>query len=139
MEKVLLDSHVFLDYFLQSDRRAKAESFISLILTGKSLGFVSTIALAEIKYKMLKLFGHEKAGNAIFLIKNSPNMSIIDVNHNIAEMAADIRHKYYKKNKNEMSYADAIHVSTAITSNCDVLITGDPDFKEIQEIKIEIY
>ena len=139
MEKILLDSHVFLDYFLKSEKEKMAGEIITKIINGKLSGFVSTIAIAEVKYKMLKLLGHERAENSIFLIKNSPNLKIIDIDHNIAEMAADIRYKYYKKNERELSYADAIHISTALITGCDLIITGDSDFKNIQEIKTEIY
>lgn len=138
-KKILLDSHVFLDYFLRSENEKKAKELVSTVINGKAGGIVSAIALAEIKYKILKMLGHDKAENAMFLIKNAPNMIVVDVSDDIAESAADIRYKYYKKNEREMSYADAIQIATALVSECTLIVSGDPDFEGLDEIKIEVY
>ncbi|HIH23208.1 TPA: type II toxin-antitoxin system VapC family toxin [Candidatus Micrarchaeota archaeon] len=139
MEKWLLDSHVFLDYFLKSEKEKIAKDRITAIATGKTNGIISTIALLEVKYRMLKKLNHDKAEEAMFLIKNMPNMEIINVDHTVAETAADMRFKYYKKNEKEMSYADAIHIATAVVNRCSLIITGDSDFEKIDEIKTEVY
>ncbi|MFO7991980.1 MAG: PIN domain-containing protein [Thermoplasmata archaeon] len=34
-----------------------------------------------------------------------------------------------------LSYTDAIHLATALMADCDVLYTGDPIFKDIDEIE----
>jgi DNA polymerase elongation subunit (family B) len=49
--------------------------------------------------------------------------------------AADLRHKYYERSTNQISYADTIHIATAAITNCDIIYTGDPDFKEIEEVE----
>jgi len=139
MEKILLDSHVFLDYLLHSEKEKHAEKLITDITNGKSNGVVSTITLAEVKYRMQKIAGHDKAETAMFLIKDLPNTEIISVNSNIAETAADVRFKYYKKKEREISYADSIQVATAMLTGCTLIVSGDLDFKGIEEVKTEVY
>jgi len=38
--------------------------------------------------------------------------------------------------KKELSYADAIHLTTAILSDSETLYSSDPDFEDIDEIKL---
>ena len=47
--------------------------------------------------------------------------------------------KYYDRKNRQFSYADAIHLATALITGCDRLFTGDPDFIGIDEnIKLEL-
>ena len=139
MQTILLDSSIFLDYLLETEKRKTARVVVMDILSGKNQGVLSAIALTEIKYRIMKLFGHDKAEEAIFLIKNSSNLKIVPMSEEIAENAADVRFKYYGRNKNEMSYADAIHIATALKVKCDMIITSDADFEPVSEIKVQIY
>lgn len=60
------------------------------------------------------------------------------VTEKVAVYAADLRHKYYDRNQNAISYADSIHLATAAMTDCDKLYTGDPDFEEIEEVETEV-
>ena len=135
--KTAIDSYVFIDVFLHSRKEETAVKKLQGASASDSV--ISSMVIAEVKYQIIKKLGHEKAEEAVFTIKNIEGMKIVDVSSEIAETAADIRAKYYKKNDNELSYADAIHIATAKLTGCDTLITGDPDFKEITEIKIDFY
>jgi len=139
MERILLDSHVFLDYLLRSEKEKHAKEVIGRISAGSAEGVVSAIALAEVKYKIHKIMGHDKAETAMFLIKELPNTIIVSVDANIAESAADLRFKYYKNKERELSYADSIHIATALASGCTLIVSGDPDFEGIEEIKTKVY
>ena len=137
MEKYAIDSYVFLDLFLHSQQEETARKKFHKALQSKAV--ISSIALLEVKYQVMRKLSHEKAEEATFTMRNMDNVEIINVSPEIAETAADIRAKYYKKNERELSYADAIHIATAITAGCTVIITGDRDFERIEELKAEIY
>lgn len=139
MEKILLDSYVLLDVILNSDKAPLAKKYLADVEKGKVTGVVSTFCLLEVKYHVMKRLGHEKGEDACFLIRRMPNMEVISVSKNIAELAADIRNKYYDKKNRPMSFGDAVHIATAIESNCSRVVSGESDFKDIEEIKSEIY
>ena len=139
MEKILLDSYVLLDVILNSDKAPLAKKYLADVEKGKVTGVVSTFGLLEVKYHVRKRLGHEKGEDACFLIRRMPNMEVISVSKNIAELAADIRNKYYDKKNRPMSFGDAVHIATAIESNCSRVVSGESDFKDIEEIKSEIY
>ncbi len=139
VQKVLLDSHVFLDFFFDSDNYEIAEKWIANIKKGKYAGVVSTAALMEVKYRIMRKYNHNKALDALLLIKGIQNLEIISVSPEIAENAAVIRFKYYKKNEKEISYADCVHIATALVEACALVVSGDPVFKNIDEIKTDVY
>lgn len=54
----------------------------------------------------------------------------------VAEEAAALRDTYSEPGERERSYADAIHLATAIRyDECDALYAGDPDSDGIDEIE----
>ncbi len=51
---------------------------------------------------------------------------------NFVESKRNSRKKSYDNRKNrELSYADAIHLATAIMSDWEILYSSDPDFEDI--------
>ena len=139
MENILLDASVFLEYFLKGAKLEKSRKYINELLENKNLGIISTMCILEVKYHIIRRLGHEKAEEAVFFIKNCKNLKICDLDDKIAEIAADIKIKYYNKDESPLSFADAIHVATAIQNKCRKLVTADSDFKGIKEIKAELY
>jgi len=63
-------------------------------------------------------------------------MPVID---EIAAHAAELRSQYYESGERELSYADAIHLATAVAHDeCETLYSGDPDFADLDEIETVI-
>lgn len=129
-----LDSWIFLEYFVEG---LKFKSCKQLVLS-KDTKVMSAAALMEIRYRGTKIAGRTKARRFLHDIKIDPSVTIVDVDSKIAERAAGLRLKYYNKDERELSYADCIHIATAINSKCDKFYSGDPDFKGIKEISVEI-
>ncbi|MFH1721490.1 MAG: PIN domain-containing protein, partial [Candidatus Altiarchaeota archaeon] len=99
----------------------------------------STMALTEIRYRILRKYDEQAADEAIALIENQSNVTVIPVIREIALEAADLRNKYYSRADLDLSYADTVHLATALQTNCKTFITGDPDFKKIKEdIKVQV-
>lgn len=131
---IALDSWIFLEYFTLGSKFDRCKK----LLLRKSKKIISVVTLMEIIYKGTKIAGSKRAREFIQDILSSPSIIIVDVNKKIAERSAELRLKYYRKGKREVSYADMINLATALMTRCDKFYSGDPDFKNIQEIKTVI-
>ena len=129
---IFLDSWVFIEYFSDEENKASAE----LAENPKDVKIISSAVIAEVKYRISKKFGNPKAIEAIDTINSLQNLKILPVTREIAEFAAELRLKYYSKDR-QISYIDAINLATAIKAGCAVFYNGDPDFDGITEIEIK--
>lgn len=128
-----LDSWIFLEYLTEGTKYEKCKKLI----LSKKRKILSVIALMEIKYKATKKRGRKNTREFLHKIITDPSMIIVNVDTEIADKSANLRLKYYRKSR-ELSYSDCIHLATAIFSKCKKFYSGDPDFKGIKEIPIEI-
>lgn len=129
-----LDSWIFLEYYTSGPKRDKCEK----LMFGEERKVISTIVLMEMLYKLTRKLGRIKAKEFARNIICSTSINLVNVNSDIAEKAANLRLKYYKNKVKELSYADCTHLATAILSKCEKFYSGDPDFKGIKEMPIEI-
>jgi len=133
---IFLDSWIFLEYFLRGEKANLAEKVIDNVIR-KDRAVTSATALLEVKYRIAKKFGLERAEEAAVTIQNISNLSILPVTVDIAKLAATLRMKYYTP-ENQLSFIDTIHLATAVLTNCNRFLTGDKDFIAAEEIKVEI-
>ena len=131
---IFLDSWIWIEYFSQDEKYKEVEK----VLEVNEKIVISTTVILEVKYRISKKFGIEKSENAIYVIENLPNIFIIPVSLDIAKLAADLRIKYYKTKEREISFIDSLHLATALLTGCRKLYSGDPDFKNIEEIETVI-
>lgn len=129
---IFLDSWIFLEYFLQDQKAAIAVKIIASIENANK-GVTSAAAILEVKYRIAKKFGLEKAEDTIVTLEEIHNFSILPVTIDIAKLAANLRVKYYSSAK-QLSFIDAINLATAILTSCDKFFTGDKDFIGVNEI-----
>ncbi len=139
MDTVLLDSYVFLDVFLNSDKSSRAQAYLMRLKKGEIHAVASSIAVLEVKYHLIRKLGHGRAEEAVYILRSFTNLEIIPLDEAIAETAADLRVKYYDKQKRPLSFADCAHIATAIRKGCSRILSGDGDFAKLEEIKTEIY
>ena len=64
------------------------------------------------------------------LLLNSRNFSLVDVNPEIAENAAELRARY------NLRTPDALQIASAIVTGCQAFITNDTVFKRVNELSI---
>ncbi len=133
---IFIDSWVWIEYFSDDKRWKEAEAVLQKLEEEK--GVISSLVLAEVRYRILIKFGTEKADRIIHTIESFQNLQVVPVNTEVAKYGADLRDKYYQRGEKELSYADAIHLATAVLVNCNKLYSGDPDFEGIGEIETEI-
>ena len=124
MEKVLVDTDVFIDFL--RGHTARVKGFFNLVEDGKIEGLISLISLAELysgqeMENVAKKEGVESL-LSIFLVANLGGA--------IAEMAGEIRRKH------KMALADALIASTAILNNVSLFTFNTGHFKSIKQLKL---
>lgn len=123
---ILLDTNCFIYYFEDNPKYVdKLEKIFTDIQDGNNNAFMSIISFLEILVK-------PKKDNNIFIenryklmLTNYPNLSIVDMEYNIADIASRLRANY------KIKTPDAIIVATGIAMNVDYIITNDIRLKNI--------
>ncbi len=133
---IFIDSWVWIEYFSEDERWKKAEDVLEELESDR--GIISSLVLAEVRYRILRKFGTEKADRVIHTIESFDTLQVIPVTAEAAKYGADLRDKYYQRGEKELSYADAIHLAVATMTGCDKLYSGDPDFEGLEEVETEI-
>ncbi len=139
MQYIFFDTSVVLDYILHGKKYEISRRHMSSLDSGDQQGILDSVALLEIKYHLIRHIGHDKAEEAVLFLKNRKNFSVVPVTEDIAERAANLRIKYFNRDKSPISTADAIHIATALEHQCKKIITADSDFKVVSEIETEVY
>ncbi|ODR82936.1 hypothetical protein BG842_09385 [Haladaptatus sp. W1] len=128
---IYLDSWVWLEYGLDGMQSDIAEETIHDARdTG---GIVSSIALTEVDYILNREVGSETADLVTSAIEDFEQIHVVPVTSEIALYASRLRTKYYQRRERELSYADAIHLATAVLTDCETLQTGDSDFEDVND------
>jgi len=120
---VLLDSSVWINYFLGVDERTK-----EYVETDKYILFCSSISIFEVKKKFLKNGSTESdAFRALGLMKE--RCVVIDAGEEICEKSASdsVRHNLH--------FADSIIYRTALEHNAQ-LVTMDSHFKGLDGVDL---
>lgn len=130
-QPIAIDSMTFI-YLLEKNPNyiVKVRNLFESIRDGRS-AILSVIGLIEIQTGAKKKKRFLDAQLYKNQILNFPNLTVKEVNYNIAEISSDLRGKY------NISTPDAIHIATAIDAGCSKFITNDIKLKKITEIKVE--
>jgi len=127
---IALDTNIFIYYFNKHKKFGPySKSIISNLVAKRQKAIVSTITISE----LLSL----KSDDAVILkLKQAfleiPNLTLIDVDHEIAEEAARISRIY------DFRLPDCIHLSTALSQDVDYFVTNDDRLKKFKELKIKL-
>jgi len=133
---IFLDSWVWLEFVFSGDKEDEAESLIERANTAEEGGLIAPTIIAEVSYRVRAVENRETAKETVRAIRDFQYIESMPVIDDIAEYAAELRFKYYEPGERELSYADAIHVATAVVhDDCGVLYSGDPDFADLDEIE----
>lgn len=133
---ICLDSWIWLEYLFEGDQWSEAESIIQRADSPDYGGIVPATVLAEVSYRIRRQKDAGTASEAIDAIRNFEHVEVVPVTADVTEYAAELRDKYYRPGDCELSYADAIHLATAVlVTECTLLYSGDPDFAAVDEIE----
>lgn len=136
---IFLDSWVWLEFIFSGDHAAEAESVIDQANTAGEGGLIVPTIIAEVGYRVRAVKDQDTATEAVSAIREFEYIDSMPLVDEIAAYAAELRFKYYEPGERELSYADAIHLATAVVhDDCEVLYSGDPDFAGLDEIETVI-
>jgi predicted nucleic acid-binding protein len=123
-----LDTSIFI-YFLEDNARygPLAQITINGIEKGKWQGVTSTITLMEITVRPWQL-GYETAAREYeAILVHFPNLSIVDIDRNVARTAAQLRAKY------NVAPPDALQVAASLSFGAKAFLTNDKRLSRLQE------
>jgi predicted nucleic acid-binding protein len=133
---IFLDSWVWLEFLFDGDSAAEAEAVIQRANDPDEGGLIAPTVVAEVSYRVRSVEDEGTAEEAIRAIRDYEHVESLPLIDEIAEYAAELRFRYYRRGARELSYADAIHLATAsVHDECHTLYSGDPDFEGVEEIE----
>ncbi len=129
--KIGIDPMLFMYLFEDNPEFSDAcAAILEEVERGERVGITSSITLLEILVKP-KIDGNQRAiDDYKHILTNFPNLEIIDVDVEIADIASTLLARYPIKTP------DAIQVATAIKGRCSSFITNDLALKQIKEIDV---
>jgi predicted nucleic acid-binding protein len=121
-----LDSSIFI-YHLEAhpEYLSMTEAILNAVQSGKCHGVVSTISLMEVTVHPWRVNRADVARKYEMLLANFPNLTLVDVNRDVARRGAQLRAKY------NLRSADALLVATAVVSQATLWVTNDKTLKRI--------
>ncbi len=129
-----LDTSIFIYHFEVHPLYLPASTMIlNGVQNGEWHGVTSMVTLMEITVKPRQLGREDVARHYEALLANFPNLSLVDVNRDIARKAAELRAKH------KIRPADAFQIATAIVQDASIWVTNDKRLKNFtSQIKIAI-
>jgi len=124
-----LDTSIFI-YFLEDSARygPLAQITINGIEKGKWQGVTSTITLMEITVRPWQLGLEGVAREYEAILVHFPNLSLVDIDRNVARAAAQLRAKY------NVTPPDALQVAASISFGAKAFLTNDKRLSRLQEL-----
>ena len=132
---IFLDSWIWLEYVFGGDDAAAAADAIQRANTDDG-GLIAPTVIADVSYRVRRVEDDAIAEETVLAIHDFDGIESMPLFDEIDEHVAELRAEYYDPGERELSYADAIHLATAVVhDDCDVLYSGDQDFEGIDAIE----
>lgn len=126
-QKRLLDSYALLAYLNKEADYAKVIEVMGKACADDDLLLMSEINVGEVYYIISRKRGKAKADYFIDTVLPSLPIRMIAVNFDLILAAARLKGEY------PLSYADCFAAAAAVSEGA-VLMTGDPEFKTIENL-----
>lgn len=124
-----LDTSVFIYHFEAHPRySALAQESLRGMEKGIWAGVTSTITLMEINVRPWQLENSEIARKYEALLVNFPNLTILDVDRDIARLAAQLRARF------KLRPPDALQVGTALYGGAKAFLTNDKRLSTLRNL-----
>jgi len=127
--KISLDANIIL-YYLHQDKNFGKQSFRLLTAVKNKTKIISTLIYAESFVYVFEQADESLEKKQLKALEKIPKLKIVAPTKKICLLAAQLRAAYRLKTP------DAIHLATAIDSDCDIFITNDDNLKKVQEINV---
>ena len=124
-----LDTPIFI-YFLENNERygPLAQLTLNGIEKGKWQGITSTITVMEITIRPWQLGRKSAAREYEAVLVHFPNLSVVDVDRNVARAAAQLRAKY------NVTPPDALQVAASLSFGAKAFLTNDRRLSRLREL-----
>ena len=124
-----LDTSVFV-YFLKDNKNYAPLAQVTLkgIENGKWQGVTSTITLMEITVRPWQLENESAAREYEAVLVHFPNLTIVDVDRDVARTAAQLRAKY------KVSPPDALQVAASVSFGANAFLTNDKRLAKLEDV-----
>jgi predicted nucleic acid-binding protein len=131
---ITFDTTFFTLHYFSSEETVLSKTKKILINIRKlgNEGLLPTIVLGEFYVLTRKKAGRDIAEKYFNELANS-GLRIIDLTKDIAKQAGVLRHKY----KEKIPWGNCIIAATAFLNKTEILLTEDPHFKLLKEVKAE--
>ena len=128
-ERAYIDANVFIYSIINEDNVGeKARNTLEKIKNGEYLGFTATLTIDEILWALHKELDKDKTIEIAKGFINMQNLEFINVDLEIIKKSLENYHKSLKPR-------DSIHIASMQSKNIKTIISSDPDFDKIKEIK----
>jgi len=130
---VAVDSCILI-YFLEAHPVCgpASKTVMQMIEKGEVKGISSTVAFLEVMVGVYRAKPSHLADKYYALFREFPRLEWVELDFEIADLAAKIRAQY------NVSTPDAIQLATARLSGADVLITNDRDLARVKGSRVLI-
>jgi len=124
-----LDTSIFI-YFLEDNARYGPLAQITLngIEKGKWQGITSTTTLMEITVRPWQLGREQAAREYEAVLAHFPNLSIVDVDRNVARTAAQLRARH------NVSPPDALQIAASLNFGAKAFLTNDKRLSKLRDL-----
>lgn len=124
-----LDTSIFI-YFLEDNARYGPLAQITLngIEKGKWQGITSTTTLMEITVRPWQLGREQAAREYEAVLAHFPNLSIVDVDRNVARTAAQLRARH------NVSPPDALQIAASLNFGAKAFLTNDKRLSRLRDL-----
>ena len=126
--KIILDTKPIIKLFAQEEGWDKIQKILAKIENGELKAAISVITLTEIYYKYLQEKRPDLAKARTDILRYAIYLKKLEVKEETAVKAAEFKGKY------DIPIADALIAASAYLED-STIISDDPDFKKIKEVK----
>ncbi|MEM3730453.1 MAG: type II toxin-antitoxin system VapC family toxin [Candidatus Bathyarchaeia archaeon] len=125
-----LDSNIFIYAAIDNGGMGeKARTLLRKVQQGEEEASSSALTFDELVLAVKKYRSMDDAINVGEAFLNFPNMKIVAVDDELLVQALNIIKKY------KLDPRDAIHAATAILKKAEAIVSTDPHFDKVKEIK----
>ncbi|MEM2970806.1 MAG: PIN domain-containing protein [Candidatus Bathyarchaeia archaeon] len=131
---VAFDTAFFVLHYFSSEESVlnKTQKILTQCRKLGNEGILPTMALGEF-YALTRKKAGRDIGEKYFKELINSGLNVVDLTIDIAKQAGMFRHKY----KGKIPWGDCIIAATALLEKAEILLTEDPHFKQIKEIKAQ--
>ncbi len=121
-----LDTSVFIYHFEAHPRyHSLTDTILRAVQAGQVQGVTSIVTLMELTVRPWQLAQAQIARQYEILLNNFPNLTLCDVNRDVARKAAQLRAS------DKLRPADALQVATALVGGATLFVTNDKQLNRL--------